>query len=228
MAVSSLWPVEVQDSTPMRDGVSRARVSIARVMRWVACLAVVFAGARPDAPPLLALAAVLAGIFLGYDLTVFFFHNILDLRPMRIVLVGNRRTLLRTAMSAEELSRFEDTLHAGGFRLESALFLHSAFQALCDTPPLPGQDERVVEGSPGQHHITAAELCASLPSHAASLSGGTSHSASLLSSLGLRRGEDVGTLVFLMIDFGLVKRRPDDSLDDFRGMTLLGGPTPDT
>jgi uncharacterized repeat protein (TIGR04138 family) len=204
----------------MRHRVARARVSIARVMRWVACLAVVFAGARHDAAPLSALAAALAGLVLGYDLIAFLVPRAVR-RPWRVGLVGNRPMPFRAAMTAEQFARFEAALHAGGFRLESVLFLQSAFRSLCDSPPPPDQPDRAVDGHPGLHHITAAELCAALAAHAAARAGGPAAAAALLSCLGLRRGEDVGALVFTMIDFGLVRRRPDDSPDDFRGRTIL-------
>lgn len=208
----------------MRDGSTRARFSIARIMLWVAGVAVVFAGLRPGVPALVSLAAVLAATAVCLDVAFTFLPRT---PALRVLLVGRRRMFLSTAMTAEELSRFEAALHAAGFRLESVLFLQSAFQSLCDSPPAPGQEDRAVAGRPGAHHITAAELCASLPSHAATLAGRKALAASLLSSLGLHRGEDVGRLVFTMIDFGLVQRRPDDSHDDFRGLVLLDGSSAD-
>lgn len=40
---------------------------------------------------------------------------------------------------------------------------------------------------------------------------------------GVTAGEDVGHIVFRLVECGELSARPEDSLDDFRGLDLLGG-----
>jgi uncharacterized repeat protein (TIGR04138 family) len=42
---------------------------------------------------------------------------------------------------------------------------------------------------------------------------------------GVASGEDVGRIVFRLVECGELSARPEDSLDDFRGYDLIGGMT---
>ena len=65
-------------------------------------------------------------------------------------------------------------------------------------------------------HVTGQELCLGLKNYAVDQWGMLA--PVVLECWGIRRSEDFGRIVFAMIDAGLMSRRPDDALEDFRGV----------
>jgi hypothetical protein len=91
---------------------SRPRVSLARVTRWIVYVAVSLAVLQPGASPLLLPIAPLCWIILVYDLTHALFPQFFRVQPLHVFLVGERmgRNIESNAilpwMSVEELSHY--------------------------------------------------------------------------------------------------------------------------
>ncbi|MCH2135633.1 MAG: hypothetical protein MK101_03510 [Phycisphaerales bacterium] len=65
-------------------------------------------------------------------------------------------------------------------------------------------------------HVTGQELCLGLRDFAIDQYGLLA--PMVLELWHIRRTEDFGKMVFAMIDLGLMQRRPEDSMDDFRAV----------
>jgi uncharacterized repeat protein (TIGR04138 family) len=200
-------------------------------MRWIVYLAVSLAALRPGGSPLLLPIAPLCWMVLAYDLTHAFFPQFFRVQPLHVFLVGDRmgRHIESNAvlpwMSVEELSHYERIFSEAGFSLDAALFILSALRTLNDGPPPKGDGHRASEVVPDAHHVTAAELCAALQGHAASLVGDEARIPAYLGSRGLRRGEDVGSVVMKLVDVGWIGRLQNETFEDFCGLTIDPRPT---
>jgi len=64
-------------------------------------------------------------------------------------------------------------------------------------------------------HVTGRELCEGLAEYALSQFGRLARS--VLESWGLRSSEDIGEIVFRMVEVGLLRKTEDDRREDFAG-----------
>jgi uncharacterized repeat protein (TIGR04138 family) len=69
-------------------------------------------------------------------------------------------------------------------------------------------------------HVTGRELCEGLAAFALGQFGRLART--VLTSWGLRRTEDIGEVVFNMVEEGLLRKTDEDSRDDFAGVLDLG------
>lgn len=82
--------------------------------------------------------------------------------------------------------------------------------------------EFTVSELPERRHVSAAELLEGIRKFAVRSYGAVA--ANVLASWGLRREDDVGTVVYLMIEVGLLRGSEEDSPEDFRtGRALMPG-----
>ena len=65
----------------------------------------------------------------------------------------------------------------------------------------------------GSRHVTGQELCIGLRDYAVGEFGPLAKT--VLESWGIRRTRDFGSIVFAMVEAGLLRKTDDDSLDDF-------------
>jgi len=205
---------------------SRPRASLARAMRWIVYVAVSLAVLRPGGSPLLLPIAPLCWMLLVYDLTHALFPQFFRVQPLHVFLFGGRmgRNIESNAilpwMSVGVLSHYERIFSEAGFSLDAALFILSALRTLNEGPPPKGEVHRSSELVPDSHHVTAAELCAAVQGHAASLVGDEARIPAYLGSRGLRCGEDVGRVVMKLIDIGWIGRLENETFEDFCGLTI--------
>ena len=195
-------------------------------MRWIVYVAVSLAVLRPGASPLLLPIAPFCWTLLVYDLAHALFPQLFRVQPLHVFLVGDRmgRNIESNAvlpwMCVEELSHYERIFSEAGFSLDAALFILSALRTLSEGPPPKGEEHRASRVVPDSHHVTAAELCAAVQGHAASLVGDEARISAYLGSLGLRCGEDVGRVVMKLVDIGWIGRLQDETFEDFCGLTI--------
>jgi uncharacterized repeat protein (TIGR04138 family) len=165
-------------------------------------------------------------MLLAYDLTHALFPQLFRKQPLHVFLVGNRmgRKIESNAvlpwMSIEELSHYERTFSEAGFSLDAALFILSALRTLSEGPPPKGEGHRASELVPDSHHVTAAEICAAVHGHAATLVGDESRVPAYLDSRGLRCGDDVGRVVMTLVDIGWIRRLQNETFEDLCGLTF--------
>jgi uncharacterized repeat protein (TIGR04138 family) len=195
-------------------------------MRWIVYVAVSLAVLRSGTSPLLLAIAPLCWMVLVYELTHALFPQFFKMQPLHVFLVGDRmgrniesNTVLPW-MSVEKLSHYGGIFSEAGFNLDAALFILSALRTLSEGPPPKGERHRASELVPDSHYVTAAELCAAVPGHAASLIGDEARVSAYLGSLGLRCGEDVGRVVMKLVDIGWIGRLQNETLEDFCGLTI--------
>lgn len=68
--------------------------------------------------------------------------------------------------------------------------------------------------SPGEsRHVTGQELCLGLRDYAIGEFGLLARA--VLENLGVRRTEDFGRIVFILVEAGLMRKTDEDSIDDF-------------
>jgi len=65
----------------------------------------------------------------------------------------------------------------------------------------------------GSRHVTGQELCVGLRDYAVGEFGPLA--ITVLNSWGIRKTRDFGSIVFTMVEAGLLRKTDDDSLDDF-------------
>jgi len=95
----------------------------------------------------------------------------------------------------------------GRFSVEAFRFL---FESLDDAVKLAGKQN--AEGL--ERHVTGQEVLLGMRAHAQRAFGPLA--AEVWRSWGLRTSLDWGRIVFLLVDAGLLARREEDSIDDFR------------
>jgi len=69
-------------------------------------------------------------------------------------------------------------------------------------------------------HVSGRELCEGLCEHALEQFGRLART--VLESWGVRSGEDIGEMVFNMVDAGLLRKTEEDSRGDFAGVIDFG------
>jgi uncharacterized repeat protein (TIGR04138 family) len=78
---------------------------------------------------------------------------------------------------------------------------------------------------PERRHLSGGELLQGLVRLARSEFGVLA--PTVFREWGVLAGEDVGRIVFRLVECGELSARPEDSLEDFRGYDLMGGLTAD-
>jgi len=104
-----------------------------------------------------------------------------------------------------------DTLRArdGRFRREAYGFVITALGATVEALP----EERLAD--PERRHLSGAELVEGVVRLARQEFGGMA--PMVFREWGVTRGEDLGSIVFQLVEAGQLSARPEDTLDDFRG-----------
>jgi uncharacterized repeat protein (TIGR04138 family) len=101
------------------------------------------------------------------------------------------------------------------YRREAFGFVVAALGATVQALPA----ERLAD--PQRRHLTGRELLRGLVRLARREFG--CMAPMVFCEWGVVSGEDVGRIVFRLVECGELSARPEDSLDDFRGFDLLGG-----
>lgn len=83
------------------------------------------------------------------------------------------------------------------------------------TPNAPYADERAPAENPAAFHISGRELLVGFKVHVRKQYGNMA--LLLLERWGLKSTEDVGNIVFEMVDSGRMSKRESDSIEDFKG-----------
>jgi uncharacterized repeat protein (TIGR04138 family) len=119
-------------------------------------------------------------------------------------------------MSAE--AAFWDVVDAiraedGRFRREAYGFLMAALGSTVQRLPA----ERLAD--PTRRHLSGGELLIGLVTLAAAEFGPLA--PMVFKEWGIEHGEDIGAMVFQLVESGQLSARPEDTLDDFRGYDLM-------
>ena len=100
---------------------------------------------------------------------------------------------------------------AGGYPPEAFLFVQEGLRRTV---------ERLAEakGEPegAERHVSGQELCIGLRSHAIDQYGLLARA--VLEHWRIRRTEDFGRIVFILIESGLMRKTEEDSIEDFSGV----------
>jgi len=80
----------------------------------------------------------------------------------------------------------------------------------------------------GQEHVTARDVCAGFRDYARMYFNDGAEAVDLLSEWGLRGSDDVGKVIFAMIETGHAKSAEGDRLEDFAGVFTLDDLAGDT
>ena len=106
------------------------------------------------------------------------------------------------------------------FAKEAYLFVFEALQQVQDdlasAPAAPGAANRAARDGRVGRHITAAELCEGFRTLAAAQFGGMART--VLNQWGLRDTEDVGRVVFELVERGELCKCDGDRQEDFAGL----------
>jgi len=73
----------------------------------------------------------------------------------------------------------------------------------------------------GVRHVSARQICEALRTHVCFYFGDIDEGKELLAEWGIRSSEDVGRIIFTMVEAKLMAARPEDSLADFSGLFTL-------
>jgi uncharacterized repeat protein (TIGR04138 family) len=109
---------------------------------------------------------------------------------------------------AEELAPIANIV---GFSVDAILF---ACDVLYETPSYVGDEPGDVIAE--ARDCTAAELCRAVPEYARNLFGTEAQSA--LREFGILTSDDLGRLIFTLVDSGLLTALPEDRPEDFVGL----------
>jgi uncharacterized repeat protein (TIGR04138 family) len=101
----------------------------------------------------------------------------------------------------------------GRYRREAYGFLMAALGVTVQR--LPEERRR----DPARRHLSGSELLLGLVGLARNEFGELA--PTVFSEWGVRRGEDVGEMVFQLVASGQLSARPEDTLEDFRGFRLM-------
>ena len=96
-----------------------------------------------------------------------------------------------------------------GFPREAYAFVMASLGVAVESLPA----ERMNDAD--RRHLSGGELLVSVASLARREFGDLART--VFDEWGLRSNEDVGTIVFQLVEIGQLKARPQDSIDDFRG-----------
>lgn len=101
--------------------------------------------------------------------------------------------------------------HDPRYTLDAYAFLHEALVAAC----APGSDSLTNVRSGDQRHLSAQEVLEAIRQLALRRYG--KQAKTVLNGWGVHNCEDIGEIVFNLIDAGLLARRPEDRREDFQG-----------
>jgi uncharacterized repeat protein (TIGR04138 family) len=73
-------------------------------------------------------------------------------------------------------------------------------------------------------HVAPQEICQYIPEHAMTYFGHAAWASQFLSAWDLRTGDDVGAIVMALVESGLAKAEPGESIEDFKGIGQLAAP----
>jgi uncharacterized repeat protein (TIGR04138 family) len=90
---------------------------------------------------------------------------------------------------------------------EAYIFVHEALQF-------------TVQRTGRKGHVTGKELCEGLCQYALAQFGRLART--VLGHWGVRRSEDIGEIVFNMVEVGLLRKREEDRREDFAGVVDFG------
>ncbi|MBL0926032.1 MAG: hypothetical protein IBJ11_00055 [Phycisphaerales bacterium] len=77
-------------------------------------------------------------------------------------------------------------------------------------------DTAELEETDGGRHVSGQELCIGLREYALSQFGRLART--VLASWGIRRTEDFGRIVFILVEAGLMRKTDSDSIEDFEAV----------
>jgi uncharacterized repeat protein (TIGR04138 family) len=112
------------------------------------------------------------------------------------------------------LEQFAPVARSSGFPIDTLLFV---FDALHETPYYVGDEPGDVESEP--RDCSAGELCRAVPQYARHLFG--AESQAVLQEMCIFTSEDLGKVVFAMVDAGLIEARAGDRPEDFIGVCRI-------
>lgn len=109
-----------------------------------------------------------------------------------------------------EISVWWDRLRgmADGFPPQAFAFVQEGLRHTVEQ--LTGSEEPAPEEV---RHVSGRELCLGLRDYAVRQYGPLART--VLESMGFKRTEDFGRIVFMMVDAGLLRKSPEDSIEDF-------------
>jgi uncharacterized repeat protein (TIGR04138 family) len=73
----------------------------------------------------------------------------------------------------------------------------------------------------GLNPSTAADVCEVVRDHALAYFNDVEEARELLADWGIRRSEDLGRIVFALVDAGMLRAEPGESVRDFDGLFML-------
>lgn len=101
--------------------------------------------------------------------------------------------------------------HAGGYPREAFLFVQEGLRRTVERLA-----EARNEPEAAERHVSGQELCIGLRDHAIDQYGLLARA--VLDHWCIRRTEDFGRIVFILVESGLMRKTDEDSIDDFAGV----------
>ena len=108
--------------------------------------------------------------------------------------------------------RCEQVASTIGYPVDAVMFVYAAIGPAGKSAPRPAE---------GQAHATARHVCDAVRAHALWYFNDKAEALDLLAEWKIRRSEDVGRIVFGMVDAGMVTTSPEDSPARFAGLFVL-------
>ena len=106
------------------------------------------------------------------------------------------------------------------FKAESYRFIDEALRYAQNVLKM-GLDMAPSESDkPAEHHVRGQDLSRAVKEFAIAQYGYLARP--VLAELGIRKTEDIGRIVYNLIEIGYMKKTPDEQLDDFRNLFDLG------
>ncbi len=102
---------------------------------------------------------------------------------------------------------------AGSFPPEAFAFVHAGLRHTVETIKAAGEDARGAEGPEGERHITGQELCMGIRDLAVRQFGMLAKT--VLNAWGIRSTQDIGKVVFILVESGVLRKSDRDSFADF-------------
>jgi uncharacterized repeat protein (TIGR04138 family) len=110
--------------------------------------------------------------------------------------------------------RFEPIAKATGYSVDAVMFVHDAWRAASSVPSRRGPNITSRE-------VNAKQICDAVRDLAFDYFNDSEEAKDLLGAWGLRSGEDVGRIIFGMIEVGWIRSRAGDSAEQFKGLFSL-------
>ncbi|MFM9957289.1 MAG: Minf_1886 family protein [Phycisphaerales bacterium] len=102
---------------------------------------------------------------------------------------------------------------AGSFPPEAFAFVQAGLRHTVETIKAAGEDARGEEGPDGERHVTGQELCMGLRDLAVRQFGMLART--VLRSWSIRSTHDMGRVVFILVESGVLRKSDRDSFADF-------------